>query len=115
MRSGYPGYQLGLSQTVRLIDHHAAARALYLEVDLNQRIQCFAHRLPPIGPDEKEYETASTGAQQLAAQSTGGNRPIVNIIDGAVGNAGGQSPLQHPAFVQELAQLSDWSVGRGQN
>ena len=51
---------------------------------------------------EQQHEPAAAGAQQLAADRAGLHRRVEQMIDGGVGDAIRERPLELPRLLQEL-------------
>ena len=88
----------------RLIKNNLASHSLEVDGDGAQLRQRMADRLVPILRREEGEETAGAGAQNLAPDGAMLSRRVVPVVDLGGGDARRHVALEHPGFMQNLAE-----------
>src|SRR5205823_11445424 len=109
--SAFHSHQLRSSVTtfpstdpIGLIHHDPAAFSVDVEGYLDQAAQRLADGGPAVGASDEAQEAAAAGAEELAAAGARRHRRRIDLVDLVIADAGGEAALQHPAFVQHLAE-----------
>src|SRR3989344_7180522 len=88
-------------RSVRLIHDDLTADVFKLERHIQKILKPLADFGMQPGFGENQKEPSPACAQKLSAQSPGGPRGRIDVVDHRGGNLVRQGPLQFPVFVQE--------------